>query len=92
MYKLDLTEIYIRKEIDKATKDNKVNPKQKTLIDNRMKRLGYEEREKNNNTKNRKRRYLTITGTKATKKVQVEATMEEKIGQTNTGIFIDKVK
>lgn len=92
MYKLDLTEIYIRKEIDKATKDNKVNPKQKTLIDNRMKRLGYEEREKNNNTKSRKRRYLTITGTKATKKVQVEATMEEKNGQTTTGIFIDKVK
>ncbi|MDS0524119.1 hypothetical protein NNC19_00425 [Clostridium sp. SHJSY1] len=92
MYKLDLTEIYIRKEIDKATKDNRVNQKQKVLIDNRMKRLEYKEKLNNRNTKGRKRRYLTITGTKATNNFEVEATMDEKTGRTSTGIFIDKIK
>jgi hypothetical protein len=92
MFKLDLTDIYIRKQIAKTTKDDKVHRKQKTLIDNRMK--GPINREKGNDekTKDGKKKYLTITGTKATKNIEVEAVMDEDVGQTSTGILIDRIK
>ena len=93
MYKLNLTEIELRKKTIDETKDNVVHTKNNVLIDNNVKddskRNKYDDK---NNRKQSNKKYITVDAVKS-EKVEVEAQKDEVfVGEKVSGTFIDRLK
>ena len=93
-FRINQISVDIRKNLAKEVKDNEVNRKKETIIDNKMKRPFVKEHEKEKEEKKKKNRYITINGVKDIKKKQiVEAEGAiDLLGQASTGLVLDEIK
>ncbi|NLK23492.1 MAG: hypothetical protein GX309_05800 [Clostridiales bacterium] len=94
MYKLNLTEIELRKKTIDKTKDNMVHTKNNVLIDNDVKDNSKknEYNKKNSEKKRNKARYITVDAVKC-EKVEVNVQKDNDfVVEKPTGTFIDSIK
>ena len=94
MYKLNLTEIELRKKTIDETKDNIVHTKNNVLIDNDVKDENKQTKYNQNNSKKQlnEAKYITVDAVKR-ERVEVNAQKDKEFAMEKvSGTFIDSLK
>jgi len=93
MYKLNLTEVELRKKTVDETKDHVVHTKNNVVIDNNVKDNSKKESyEKSKVVEKKSQRYITVDAVKS-EKMQIKAKRDSDFaGEEIIGTFIDKLK
>lgn len=94
MFKLNQIQMDIRRKLEEETKDDIVHKKEDSIVKNNKSNKPFVDEIEVEESKNKKRRYLTIDGEK-NKDNNLEVSgvrSKQTVGEKASGLFIDKIK